>query len=151
MIVYYAHSTSSYGSTQEATDLAKLHALGFEVFNPNNPQSHSDYKREGMDCFFAELMDCQALAFRPFTDGTIGAGVATEIEWARDLKLPVFEIEPSVKGRTLSIADTRRLCLSPNVPRRCGICDGTGREPNTRGQQECRYCGGSGKANRRGY
>lgn len=110
MTVYYAHPMSLYGTPQEARDIETLRALGFEVVNPGTPEHQEGCKGpgNGMDYFRRIIQnECQALAFRAFPDGKIGAGVAYEIEIARGRELPVFELPSGMMRRVLDIDETR--------------------------------------------
>lgn len=114
MKIYYAHCLAIYNTHQEARDLATLRALGFEVFNPNQPridQTIREMKAAGrddyMEYFRAILSDCQVFAFRALPGGAIPAGVRKELNWALEMGLPILEL-PTLVGRTLSLDDTRQ-------------------------------------------
>lgn len=126
MKVYYAHCLAIYNTPQEARDIALLERLGFEVYNPNNPEVADAMKRlktkparewkwgtvDVMDYFRPLVARCDALAFRALPDGSIPSGVAKEIGFARDTLvggtgLPVFELPAAVTRRALSVEATR--------------------------------------------
>jgi hypothetical protein len=65
------------------------------------------YKERGMEAFMALVDTCDVLAFRPFFDLTIPAGVAKEILRARITSKPVLELQSSTLSRTLSVEATR--------------------------------------------
>jgi hypothetical protein len=104
---YYAHSMGIYGRPQEDRDLATLHALGFEVNNPNRPEMQEAADRLGMAAFKCEVEACDVLAFRAHADGGIGAGVAQEIAWAINAGMPVFELPSGINRRVLTVENTR--------------------------------------------
>jgi len=114
--IYYAHSMSIYSSPekenkQEKRDIAMLEAIGFEVFNPNQPWIQEKCKELGANSMslFESMVkeDTQALAFRAHPDGTIGAGIVKEIAWAKEVDHPVIELPSSITRRSLSVDDTR--------------------------------------------
>lgn len=107
MKVYYAHPISIYNSPQEQRDLTLLLGLSLEVLNPNSPEIEARYKAEGMALFEPLVKSCGALAFRAFLDGSIPAGVAKEIQWAREAGLPVFELPTAIARRSMSVEATR--------------------------------------------
>jgi hypothetical protein len=106
---YYAHPVSNYGTPEEREALKTLRTLGLQVVNPNSPEYRERYAAESMQMFLDIVGACQSLAFRSFEDGTIGAGVASEIGAARAAGIPVFELPPlaQVALRTLSVEATR--------------------------------------------
>lgn len=110
--IYYAHPVTDYGTEQEARDIATLEALGFEVANPNAPENEEAYKKDGMNHFLRMVDDCDALAFRTFRGGSIGAGVAKEIFRAMKAGKPVIEMPWAITPRGLNTEETRRLLVS---------------------------------------
>ncbi|HDZ37090.1 MAG TPA: hypothetical protein ENH62_02180 [Marinobacter sp.] len=61
-----------------------------------------------MDTVFQPLVEkCDILFFRALPDGRITAGVAREIQFARELSLPVLELPSGVIRRTMNVAETR--------------------------------------------
>ena len=113
MTVYYAHCVSIYDTPQETRDVETLTRLGFEVYNPNNPEAveHVEILRRAgadyMDFFRVLVQGFDALAFRALPDGYIPAGVAKEIQWALDAGRPVIELPASILRRTLPLEQTR--------------------------------------------
>ena len=114
MKAYYAHCQANYNTPQEARDLFLLNALGFEVRNPNSPSVQAEIehlKAAGVDDkmeLFRPIVDaCDWLVFRALPDGSIPAGVAKEIGWARLAGKPVLELPTAVSRRTLSVDATR--------------------------------------------
>jgi len=110
MKVYFAHPVTDYGTAQETADIATLEGLGLEVVNPAG--NEDNYKKYGME-FFLEMVDgCDALAFRPFVGGSIGAGVADEIIRATVAGMPIIELPADPIQRALNVVQTRRIIKS---------------------------------------
>ena len=109
MRVYYAHCTSIFDSSQEERDLVLLRRMGWDVYNPNNEECSRGYEREGME-FFGQLLSSgrfDALVFRALPDGSIPAGVMSEINIAKKNVMPVMEIPSGLSRRGLSVDQTR--------------------------------------------
>jgi hypothetical protein len=62
-----------------------------------------------MEAFKPYVAGANALVFRAFPDGSIGAGVAKEIAWAQEAGLPVLEIPRQIGRRTLTTEQTREM------------------------------------------
>lgn len=83
--VYYAHPMSTYGTRIEAEDLALLGARFASVINPATPAFQQAVKRQKacglptMAPFLDAIRAASAVAYRPFPDGKIGAGIASEV------------------------------------------------------------------------
>jgi len=92
MRVYLAHPVTDYGSARQAQAIDLLRANGWKVENPDQPHHASAYLMYGMGHFKGVVNDCDGLAFLRFPDGSIGSGVATEIETALRRGLPVWDI-----------------------------------------------------------
>lgn len=113
--VYYAHSVGSYDSVQEVRDVALLESLGFEVINPNNPNTQIEFNdnkdkgyEEAFDLVFGQMVrDCDLIAIRAQYDGLIGAGVAKEIEYAEAAGKPVIELPTAIYKRVATPEQTR--------------------------------------------
>jgi len=119
--VYYAHCQSIYGTPQEDRDVALLESLGFYVENPSNPRTQEYFKglkkkseedpkfpKSYYMRFFFELIEkCHALAFRALPDGLIPLGIYKEIEKAKTMGIPVFELPSSIIRRQMSLETTR--------------------------------------------
>lgn len=114
MQVYYSHPKTYKGSKEEAEDIKKLELEGYTVENPYNPKFADLWQTEGI-AFGKSLVDmCDAVAFRPLSNGKIGAGVGKELGWAIELNKPIIEMpsanfvtdEESLAERVLSIDDT---------------------------------------------
>ena len=108
MKIYYARPISLYGSKQEERDLLELKKIhNADIVNPDKKELAERYKIEGMDVFLQAVTDCDALTFRSFQDGSISAGVAKEIDKAKELGKLVFELPTITSKRILSVEDTR--------------------------------------------
>lgn len=108
---YYARPISVDGTKQEERDRALIYAMGF-VPSPSPEEKIiilEKYKTEGMEAFKPAVQSSNALFFRAFPDGSIGAGVAKEIAWAQAAGIPVVEIPRQIERRTLSVDDTRAM------------------------------------------
>ena len=108
--IYYAHPISLYNTKQEKRDLELLARMfpNATIYNPNCQESTDGYKAKGM-AFFTELINSRmtSCVFRAFPDGSIPAGVATEVEAFRGTNKPVLEIPSAVKQRGLNVDETR--------------------------------------------
>ena len=102
MKCYYAHPVDTYGSSQEAEDIAFLKSLGLIVVNPAKLSKfiESMDSNSWMNYFHCLVRKCDCLAFRSFPGGKIGAGVQFEIGLMNGF---VFELGPRTTGRVLTI------------------------------------------------
>jgi hypothetical protein len=114
MKVYYAHCQAIYGKPIEQRDIAMLETLGFQVVNPGLPEhgpACAEFARQTsktkMDYFLGLVDECDMLVFRALPDGSIPAGVAKEIEWARVNGKPVLELPSCMQRRALTLEQTR--------------------------------------------
>ncbi len=107
MKIYYAHCMSLYGSDQETRDLLMFEALGWEVENLNSPEHGKKYGKYGMPYFTDLARGCDALVFRANPDGSVPAGIATEVRDAITNQIPVFELPCGLLRRTLTVEQTR--------------------------------------------
>lgn len=112
--VYYAHCLAIYNTPQEARDILQLERMSFEVINPNQQWIADEVKRlkEKEDpnymLFFRHLVVAQdVFAFRALPDGAIPAGIAKEMEYAREANKPVLELPSAVSRRTITLEQTR--------------------------------------------
>jgi L-asparaginase/Glu-tRNA(Gln) amidotransferase subunit D len=62
-----------------------------------------------MEAFRTSVEESNALVFRAFPDGSIGSGVAQEIEWANAKGIPVVEIPRQIQRRALNVDETRSM------------------------------------------
>ena len=98
MKVYYAHPMSWYDTFAETEDVVALEEAGHEVLNPNQQRYSDEVQRlrsKGlghmvMEPFMRAVKECEAVAYRPFKDGRVGAGVAKEVLEAVALGYPVI-------------------------------------------------------------
>jgi hypothetical protein len=105
---YYAHSVAIYDTEQEERDVSLISdIIDGPVYNPNNERDDLGYKHGGMDHFLDKIRFKDLLFFRANPDGSIPAGVAQEIAWAREFGIPVLELPSCIKRRTLSVDETR--------------------------------------------
>lgn len=107
MKIYYARPISIYNTKQDERDIELLKSLGFNVNNPNKAELVERYKTEGMELYLQLVRDSDAIAFRAFQDGSIGAGVYKEIEEAVKYNKPIIELPTITSKRILSVEDTR--------------------------------------------
>lgn len=103
--VYYAHSMAIYNTRQEQRDILLLESLGFEVVNPNTPE-HSAKAKGKMEYYCELATQCDVIAFRALPDGSIGSGVAKEIEDAMAADCMVIELPSCISRRKLNIEQT---------------------------------------------
>ena len=104
---YYARPMSLYGTIQETRDQEAIRLMGYEPIEINKEEIQRQAKAAGMATFEPMVKSADALFFRAFIDGQIGAGVAKEIQWAKDIGIPVAELPNRIVGRTLSVDETR--------------------------------------------
>lgn len=107
--VYYAHPMSWYGTDHEKADLQLLRLNYDKVINPSSDvikhklRDWTDRRLPVMD-FFANLIhfDADEVAYRPFSDGMIGAGVAREMFEAHIWGKPLVRIYGGCLGAVCS-------------------------------------------------
>lgn len=113
--IYYAHSLHLYNSLQEQRDIVTLQELGFEVFNPNQPEIQravEEARKINPDLYmgivFNPILDsCDCIAFRSHIDMKIPAGVAHEVKYMMNQGKPVLELPMYTKARELDVEETR--------------------------------------------
>ena len=108
-LAYYARPMNIYHTPQEERDKMEIGKGGFIPIEIDKPAIQRVAVESGMDVFRAMVLSADALFFRGFADGSIGAGVGKEIEWAREAGLPVFELPSQTDRRVLSVEDTRAM------------------------------------------
>ena len=108
---YYARPISIDGTPQEARDHALIKGLGFVPYpvGQEKEEAIKQYRAGGMEAFRPYVQLSEVLFFRSFPDGTIGAGVAKEIAWATEARVPVVEFPRQIARRPLSAEDTRAM------------------------------------------
>jgi hypothetical protein len=120
-VIYYAHSIAIYNTPQEDRDMELFKSLGLKVYNPNNPCDAEAYRRVGMGHFDNLLREAIplgkfiGLAFRANIDGSINAGIAREVETARELGAPIIELPSNISRRTLDVETTRGILREQGV------------------------------------
>jgi nucleoside 2-deoxyribosyltransferase len=111
---YYAHGMFTYNSTIEEQDIKLLEFLGFEVVNPNNEkvqiecQEFAKKTKNVMGYFEQIVQDCDLVAFRGLPDSKILSGVATEVNHALNLGIPVIELPCSLQARMMEYPPTKQ-------------------------------------------
>jgi hypothetical protein len=95
------------GTARQLAAVAAIEAKGWIVETPDQPIHQDAYRQHGMQHFLDVVEDCDALAFLPFADGYIGAGVAKEIEHAFRRGLRVYD----ASGGHLERIDMMPECL----------------------------------------
>lgn len=110
-VVYYAHSLHIYNTPQEQRDVKALESMGFEVLNPNQEIHQRKYQASGYDFkYFLDLVryKCDGVAFRAYMDGSIPAGVASEVKHGQGHGKFILELPRLLEERSLSIDATRQ-------------------------------------------
>ena len=103
---YYARPMSLYRTAQENRDIRLINKMGYEVQKFPKSEVIEKFKNP-MDAFYPLVMDSQALFFRGFIDGKLGAGIVQEIRWALDADIPVLELPQLMQSRVLTVDETR--------------------------------------------
>lgn len=113
MKAYYSHPKSYRRSPEASEDIDLLKSLGYEVENPYDPKFSDIWQSEGITFGRTLVEMCDVVAFRPLSNGKIGAGVGKEVGWALELGKEVIEMPSAVpfdvgslEERVLSIEDT---------------------------------------------
>ena len=96
--VYFAHPMSAYHSPEAHKAVETLEGAGYRVTNPADPQ-HVARCGPDMKRWVQLARTCDALAFMPFADGMVSAGVAMEADAMRASGKKLFQLDPS--GATL--------------------------------------------------
>lgn len=98
MKIYYAHPMSWYNTDAERLDVAKLSEYG-EVINPNGEPFNTVVRMAKSRNYpvmqlFADYIrnEADVVAYRPFYDGKLGAGVAREVFEALIWNKPVWQV-----------------------------------------------------------
>lgn len=84
MKCYLAHPVTDYGGTErQRRAIAVIEDIGgWKVENPDQEIHQTAYRQYGFGHFLEVVQTCDLLAFVRFPGGSIGAGVAKEIEEA---------------------------------------------------------------------
>lgn len=127
MKIYYAHPMSWYDHPREEFDVEAIGKFGpnIEVVNPNGPEFKAavdktlkDGKSSNltMALFFDAISDVDAIAYRTFDDGYLGAGVASEILQAFLKGKAIYQIMDSGRlGPTLFEQSRLSASFGPRV------------------------------------
>lgn len=114
--VYYARCMSLYGTKQEKRDIMTLNSMVNDVEIIQFPSQAlidetvlASIDAPIMSMFFFPLVNtADLLAFRSLPDGGISAGVASEIEYAQQIGVPVVELLRFHGRPRLSVEETRQ-------------------------------------------
>jgi hypothetical protein len=145
-VIYFAHPMSLYGTPMERRLMSRLESAGWTVVNPSakkHQERVNQIKKEFppeeagervMEYFVSLCRTCGGIAFTPFPDGSIGAGVAKEAaHFVENKKVLIEATWDNEKGRVilnrkndlsgyriLSIDETRAMLtkLAPNYAAR---------------------------------
>ncbi len=98
--LYFAHPISSYHQPEALRAVETLQAAGYRVTNPSEPRHFAACGRD-MKRWVQLARTCDALAFLPFPDGTVSAGVAMEADAMRAAGKKLFQMDAT--GTTLSL------------------------------------------------
>jgi hypothetical protein len=117
--IYFAHPVNTYGTILEDYFLEHFQRNDIEIINPNHPNHQEGYQKEGMEYFKKLVQSCHKLYAFGFSDNSIGAGIAKEMDWMKEIGglvvfLPFFKtweemVIPSDKQfNVLSVEETRK-------------------------------------------
>lgn len=106
---YYARPISIDGTPQADRDFALIRSIGFEPYplDAVKAKALEEYYKIGMEAFRPYVEESAVVVFRAFPDGSIGTGVAKEIDMAIAAGVPVIEIPRQVARRTLTVEQTK--------------------------------------------
>lgn len=88
--IYFAHPINTYGTILEDYFLEHFSRDHLEIVNPNHPIHQEGYKKFGMDYFKDLVQSCDKLYAIGFSDNSIGAGIAKEMNWMKEKGGPVI-------------------------------------------------------------
>lgn len=119
LLCYYAHTMLSYNSTIEQKDIETLEKLGFDVLNPNQECVQKECSAYGvkygsdrvMEYFKKLIGSCDLIAFRSNPDGNILSGVAYELQYAKELEIPIIELPNSLVYRMWDYPRTKQYLI----------------------------------------
>lgn len=102
--LYFAHPTSTYETKYEAICISIIKEYGFNVLNPGEKAQQEDFKRfrennpiDYMKYFKFLVNTCNGLAYLPFSDGKIGAGIKYEAEISHKNGGDIYEIDMKMR------------------------------------------------------
>ncbi len=96
-VAYYAHPMGTYGSDEEASDIAEIQSQGYEVINPNDPALAES---EGMEPFLELVRGADVVFSRGET-----SGVNYEVHEAEKHDIPVIEMHEDASHPTTRTPD----------------------------------------------
>ncbi len=118
--IYFAHPINTYNTILETYFLEHFSQFPkVEIINPNSPEHQLGYSANGMEYFKELVQSCDKLYAFGFSDNSIGAGIAKEMNWMKEkggivVFLPFFsKYEEQVSDdcskqfHVLSIEETR--------------------------------------------
>lgn len=90
---YYAHPIGYYQSDAERREVAYLESIGYQVVNPADFRFPEGWRsRRIMDYCLDAVRVCDAVVFKRYANGDVGAGVAREVLEAYLMGKPVLEV-----------------------------------------------------------
>lgn len=111
--VYFAHPVSSYGrqAEQDALLLLQDSFPGARIIDPNTGE-HQARGRKNFSYFEKLVQSCDTVAYLPFPDGKIGAGIAGECQALLAVKPDaVFHEIDLMRGRCSEVGELDRTRL----------------------------------------
>jgi hypothetical protein len=117
--IYFAHPINTYGTILEDYFIEHFSNENTEIVNPNHPIHQKGYQDEGMEYFKKIVQSCHKLYAFGFPDNTIGAGIAKEMNWMKEIGglvvfLPFFSkwdemvVTCENQFNVLSVEETRK-------------------------------------------
>lgn len=116
MKIYFAHPINTFGTIVEQYVEQMIMSLYPEsdIINPALDEHQEGYRQHGMEYFEPIVKACHRVVVLPFPDGSIGAGMAKEIQWALDsnirciyIKFDIEEIFSLIGYDVMSVEQTR--------------------------------------------
>jgi len=99
-VAYFAHPITTYGSKAEEEILRRSSVLFKEVINPNTEEHRQNYDKQGMSYFMQKVVPkTKAIVFLAMPNGTIGAGVAKELQYYMKHDYDIIEAVPVYGGK----------------------------------------------------
>ena len=103
---YFAHPVSQYDSEEESLIVSEIVKLGdVEVINPNATEHTKAYLNEGMSYFVRMCDSCDLCVFSTFSDGSVSAGVAKEVQSFLDRSAEVYFADMSTNNIGLNLIE----------------------------------------------
>jgi len=119
--MYYSHAMTLYGSSIESYEKSQIrkNIPTVKIVDPGKYQDNPEKRRDEMKYCFKLIQDCDGLVFSKYRD-KITAGVGLEVNFALEIKIPVYELKEGKLHRTeepvehLSRLDTIALYRNPS-------------------------------------